>query len=250
MAQIISVISYRGGTGKSLLAFAIAAELAKTDNVLLIEADFLAPSLYLLLEPRPQYTWNDYLLRRCGTPDVLYRLDDETRSLTVSCTKPDDQELLKYFQDQEMWSKYFSERIVDFLNEHREEYDFIFFDNQSGMFLSTLTHSFFSDVLIMIVFPDNSTVQGTINYLSIQNKPFYLIWNHVLEHVPEMRGKIEEWTRAFKTLTTYRGTLARIQFDETVAVKRWIEGKLFIDDENSEFIQQVSQIASFFRKKK
>lgn len=249
MVTIFSVISYRGGTGKSLIAFSLASILSRQERTLFVDADFLAPSLYMLLDKKPQFAWNDYLLRRCSASEVIMTLNDKNGfKLDIIITRPDDREILRYFQDGQMWSKFFSDQIVHFLNEHCNNYRYIFFDNQSGMFLSTLTHSFFSDYLLVIIFPDRSAVASTIEYLKVQSKPFFVIWNHVLSNEPQIHQKIAEWTSHLENLSTYRGTLGTFQFDERAALNRWIEGRLFLDEE-SQLMREVVNVASILRKK-
>ncbi len=248
MSVVFSVISYRGGTGKSLIAFSLASVLARDDKVLFVDADFLAPSLYILLDQKPRWTWNDYLMRRCDLASIITTVKTEKTSLDIIVTKPNDHEILYYFQDTDMWSKFFTDQILYFLNDCRDRYRYIFFDNQSGLFLSTLTHSFFSDYLIVLVFPDQTTVKSTVDYLTVQNKPFFLIWNHVLSDKDIMEKKIDEWSRDFETLSTYRGTLGKLHFDEQAAVNRWIEGRLFLDD-HSELMKEITRIASLLREK-
>ena len=62
----ITVHSYRGGTGKSLISLNLALNLVKSNKrVLLIETDISMPSFVEILNIHPKYTFNDYYDGKC-----------------------------------------------------------------------------------------------------------------------------------------------------------------------------------------
>src|SRR3989337_3734377 len=63
MSKILAVHSYKGGTGKTLLAVNIATTFAKQGKkVCLCDLDFRAPSLFAILNmPNAECWLNDYL---------------------------------------------------------------------------------------------------------------------------------------------------------------------------------------------
>ncbi|MFW9994185.1 MAG: tyrosine-protein kinase family protein [Candidatus Odinarchaeota archaeon] len=239
--MIIAVTSYRGGCGKSLISLNLAIKLAATHNTLLLEADFLAPSfVHVLPELRPDYSWNDYLIGNSDQKQVMQKLQLAGHSLDVVCTKPNDSNLFKRIQDKNSWKGEFFDRINRFLSEQRKVRDFIIIDNQSGTFLSTATHAFFSDSLICIARPDRTDMPGTYNYLDMLKKNFYIVWNQSLD-VIDMDKIIEKWNSVFfARLPNYKGSLGKIPFDEKTAYQRWIKGQAII--QTTPFATEIGKI--------
>ena len=62
---VMSIHSYRGGTGKTLLATNLAATYARKEKVLLLDYDLRAPSLHSLFDDQPDWWINDYLNGDC-----------------------------------------------------------------------------------------------------------------------------------------------------------------------------------------
>jgi MinD-like ATPase involved in chromosome partitioning or flagellar assembly len=230
----ITVVSYRGGSGKSLFAINLAASLVY--KTLLIEADFLAPTLSYLSNPRGHY-WNDYLSGTATSKDIINSL----ANIDVVFTKPEDEDVLNLMQNKDVWVNRFYDRIAEFLVEQEKYYQFILIDNQSGRFISSVTHTFFADFLICILRPDRVEVSATANYLKSLKKEYYLVWNHVLHH-SDMNEVIQELTDVwFAPQTIYKGTLGTIPLDEDTAYQRWVQKKIFI--KNTPFSSSVQEIA-------
>ncbi|MFX0060891.1 MAG: MinD/ParA family protein [Candidatus Hermodarchaeota archaeon] len=193
-------------------------------KTLLIEADFFAPSLNYLRLSEGKY-WNDYLLGNCNAEEIIHSISN----IDVVYTKPNDPSFLGYIHDRNLWTGQFSNRILEFLAEYKDYY-FILIDNQSGRFLSSITHSSFADYLICMVRPDKSDVIATASYLKSLKKDYYLVWNQVLTH-PQMNEIITEWTEEyFNPQEGYQGTFGLIPFDEATAFQRWVDGKIFIKE--------------------
>ncbi len=238
---IISVVSYRGGSGKSLFSLNFAYRLDK--KTLLLEADFLAPSLHYIV-PKAMNCWNDYLSGKESDENALV---NSVNHLDIICTKPYDQDMISLLMDKRLWSSVFSDNISKFFMSMEKKYDLIVIDNQSGTFYSTLLHCFFSDFVICIVRPDKRDVLSTVEYLKILKKPFYLVWNQVIKK-DQMKEIIEKWTEdLFKPLTTYRGNFGMIPFDEESAFRLWVKQEFIID--NTPYHDAISDLISSFHSK-
>ncbi|MFX0092020.1 MAG: MinD/ParA family protein [Candidatus Hodarchaeota archaeon] len=229
----IAIVSYRGGTGKSLIAINLAKAL--TFDTLLIEADFFAPSLAYMRSHQGKY-WNDYLLGNCNSKEIIQMVEN----IKVVYTNPDDPHIFTHIQNKDLWRGHFSNRILDFFKTQKER-SFILIDNQAGRYLSSLTHIFFSDFVICVLRPDKSDVIATAKYLETLKKDFYLVWNQVLPH-SRLKKAISEWNEQFFVpQETYKGTLGLIPFDEETAIQRWVDRKLFIQD--TRFTEAIKEIA-------
>src|SRR5258708_32114679 len=76
MARIVSVHSFRGGTGKSNTTANVAALLAtRGRRIGVIDTDILSPGIHVLFglhEEQIEYTLNDYLANRCQIEQAAY----------------------------------------------------------------------------------------------------------------------------------------------------------------------------------
>ena len=235
----IVVCSYRGGSGKSLFSLMLATSIL--ENNLIIEADFLAPSLHYLLDDVNAY-WNDYLLDRPVDGDLIVKQG----GMRFVCTKPNDTDLFTHIQNREIWTNEFSDRILDFLEYQSSIHDNIIIDNQAGTFFSSIVHVFFSDVILCLVRPDIGDVIGTRDYLKSLNKNFYIIWNQVLDR-PEMHDIIDKWNQIyFESMDYYLGELGRIAYDQEAVYLRWVKQELFVY--GTQFESQVKEIAKKLEK--
>ncbi len=237
--MIVSIVSYRGGSGKSVFSVNFANALAT--NVLLVEADFLAPSLHYIPRKTKEY-WNDYVL---GKTNNIEALKHRIENFDLICTKPHDPNMISILMDREAWGSYISDNISRFFGMEEDKYDFVLIDNQSGTFYATLLHSFFSDFLICILRPDRRDVISTLEYLKILKKPFYIVWNQVI--MPEkMDPVIKNWTETlFKPLSIYRGTLGKLPLDEQTAFQLWVEGTVLIKE--TAYHKSLQRIAQTFK---
>ncbi len=234
---VLSIISYRGGVGKSMVALNLAHVLSQMEKkVLLVETDFLAPSLeFLLMETSKKHgTWNDYLLG-----DVEWqRIARSYLNFEVIMTKPDDERIFERFHDRDTWRDLFSKRITSFLRQAGKKYDVIIFDNQAGKFLSTLTHSFYSDYLIAILRPNREDVRGTMHFMTLMESDFFLVWNFFL---PSLKNYVKQWELEFAALSTFQKVLGILPFDDDTALQRWVEGKAII--QGTDFEKGIRSVA-------
>ena len=84
MASIISIHSFRGGTGKSNTSANIASQLALGGaKVGVIDTDINSPGIHILFnvhEDAIKHSLNDYLWGRCQIQDAALRVTDNVRN--------------------------------------------------------------------------------------------------------------------------------------------------------------------------
>ena len=221
--MIISIVSFRGGSGKSFFSLNLAHLLQSSGlNTMLIEADFLAPS-YHYVSKVEGLTWNEFILGKSDKIIPSYTLN----GVDIFCTKPNDHQMIRQIHNEQLWSTIISDQISWFLSKMEKKKDFILFDNQGGLFYSTLVHCFFSDFVICLLRPDYMDVRSTVTYLKALKRPFYLVWNSIIKW-DDVSGVVDEWTkRYFSGMENYRGMLGKIPFDEESAYQKWIKGIIF-----------------------
>jgi MinD-like ATPase involved in chromosome partitioning or flagellar assembly len=174
MGKIISIHSFRGGTGKSNLVANLAATLAtQGKRVAVIDTDIQSPGIHVLFSldlKQVTHTLNDYLLGRCDVDaavfDVTYSLQVERGQqvtarngaiyLIPSSMRVDEiTTILSEGYDISLLTQAF-QQLVSHLN-----LDFLLIDTHPGINEETLLSIGLSDVLIVILRPDQQDFQGT-----------------------------------------------------------------------------------------
>jgi septum site-determining protein MinD len=167
LARIISVHSFRGGTGKSNITANVAFLLAlKGHSVGVIDTDIQSPGIHILfgLEGSQITTsLNDYLW--CGRDitetalDVTPHIAAETGGqlyLIPSSTEPDQiARVLREGYDAEQLTRGLR-ALVDGL-----ELDFLMIDTHPGLNEETLLSLIISHILVIIMRPDKQDYEGT-----------------------------------------------------------------------------------------
>jgi septum site-determining protein MinD len=148
MAKIFTVISGKGGVGKSTFCVNTAISLAKRNSkVLLIDGDIALRSLDLLLnlEENLVYDWSDILCNRCKKESAILHFNDEIHLLPAPLETPD--ELNKSsFKD-----------LVDYFSPY---YDFIFIDSPAGIGELQQIYAHASNQCIVVATPDNVSARS------------------------------------------------------------------------------------------
>ncbi|MGB7341497.1 MAG: MinD/ParA family protein [Phototrophicaceae bacterium] len=173
MANIISIHSFRGGTGKSNTSANVAAQLALTGaRVGVIDTDINSPGIHILFnihEDAIKYSLNDYLWGRCKIQDAALRVTDNVRNDTSnqatikgelylipsSMNVGEIARILREGYDVTLLSDGY-QQIVKELN-----LDYLVIDTHPGVNEETLLSIAISDHLAIIMRPDAQDYQGT-----------------------------------------------------------------------------------------
>lgn len=204
MAQIISVHSYRGGTGKSNISANLAATMAlRGQRVAIVDTDIQSPGIHVLFglndDSIVRGTLNDYLWGRRSIAEVAYDVSPAIGS-SEGCL---------YLVPSSMHSEkiaavlsegYDVELLQDGLDElaARLQLDYIFIDTHPGINEETLLSIGVSDALILILRPDRQDFLGTAVVLEIARSldvpKIWLVVNKVLAELDfaALRASVEE----------------------------------------------------------
>lgn len=148
MAKIFTVLSGKGGVGKSTFCVNIALSLAEKGNkVLLIDGDIALRSLDLLLnlEENLVYDWSDIICNRCGKYAPILCYNDKIHLLPAPLEVPDSMDVSS-----------FKELVVSFASD----YDFIFIDSPAGIGELQQEYALVSDQCIIVATPDNVSARS------------------------------------------------------------------------------------------
>ena len=182
MSKIISIHSYRGGTGKSNTTANIATQVAMQGNrVAIVDTDIQSPGIHVLFgmeEDDINRSLNDYLWGKCEISEAVYDVGAKLKMadgrvglpqgqlfLIPSSIRPNEiAKVLKEGYDVGTLSDGFQDAIEDL------DLDYFFIDTHPGLNEETLLSIAISDVLILIMRPDRQDFQGTAVTVDVSRK--------------------------------------------------------------------------------
>jgi MinD-like ATPase involved in chromosome partitioning or flagellar assembly len=167
MSKIVSVHSFRGGTGKSNTTANLAAICAMSGKrVGVVDTDVQSPGIHVLFgmdESQMVHSLNDYLWGKCAIKDTAH---DVTKNLKVpvsgkvflipsSIKAGEIARVLREGYDVGLLNDGFQDLLTD-LN-----LDILLIDTHPGLNEETLLSIAISDALVIIMRPDQQDYQGT-----------------------------------------------------------------------------------------
>lgn len=181
MSEIISVHSFRGGTGKSNVTSNLATLIARSGRrVGVVDTDIQSPGIHVLFgldEDRVRYTLNDYLWGRCPIEDAVYDVSSILKQKQSFFGKQGSIHLLpssiKTNEISRILREGYDARLLnDGLRDltRRLKLDYLFIDTHPGINEETLLSVILSDVLVLILRPDHQDYQGTAVAVDVARK--------------------------------------------------------------------------------
>ena len=171
--KIVSIHSFRGGTGKSNTTANLAAQVAmKGKRVGVVDTDIQSPGIHVLFgldENKMGKTMNDFLHGKATIREIGFLIGENTgkeegRSKLVgknlwlfpsSIHGREISQILKEGVDFNKLNEGLQTTITEF------DLDYLFIDTHPGLNEETLLSIATSDILIIILRPDNQDLQGT-----------------------------------------------------------------------------------------
>jgi MinD-like ATPase involved in chromosome partitioning or flagellar assembly len=178
MSKVISIHSYRGGTGKSNTTANIACTVASYGKrVAIVDTDIQSPGIHVLFgfsEENMQRALNDYLWARCPIAETAY---DITAKLPKTSAKGSALYLIPSSVKAGEIARILREGYdVGLLNDGFQELiealklDYLFIDTHPGLNEETLLSITISDILLLIMRPDQQDFQGTAVTVDVARK--------------------------------------------------------------------------------
>ena len=236
--KIILTHSFKGGTGKTVIATNFAYNFCKRGyKTLIIDADLLAPSMEKIFpiikkDQSDEFrTWTDYL------ENIYSSLGDITyptafKNLDIVYSPPP--EIGRNFLTEKS-SSWWVQALKTCLHDKEEwfdklGYDFIILDNQNGISMNSANNITISDIGFLVLRPVTYGVSGTAHllremYSTIQGlrkkRSDYLIWNQIPKSEDENQNNyisevINEWDNFF--LEGGLTPISRIYYDADLSI--------------------------------
>jgi septum site-determining protein MinD len=213
LAKVISIHSFRGGTGKSNLTANLAAQLARRNfRVGVIDTDIQSPGIHVIFALKPSavtLALNDYLWGRCRVEEAAY----DVTSAAVGRIE-EGQERPRLFLIPSSVSTGEIARIlregydIGRLNDGMQDLiralnlDYLLIDTHPGVNEETLLSIAVSDVLLLVMRPDHQDFQGTAVTAQLARQLDVRDMHIVLNKVPDemdrdaLRSQVEDGYRA------------------------------------------------------
>jgi MinD-like ATPase involved in chromosome partitioning or flagellar assembly len=193
--QIISVHSYRGGTGKSNVTANLAVCAAnRGKKVAVLDTDLQSPGIHVLFgfdQSSIRQTLVDFLWGKCEIQDTVYDVRNK-----VCPDAPGECWLVPASMTTKAISRildegYEASRLNSHFDELMEELDLdaLLIDTHPGLNRETMLTSAISDVLVLMIRPDQQDYYGTAVLAEVANKleipEIYLVANKVLPGIDD-----------------------------------------------------------------
>jgi MinD-like ATPase involved in chromosome partitioning or flagellar assembly len=212
MGKVLTIHSYRGGTGKTFVATNIAACFSMSGKTTcLIDLDLRAPSLNTVFKYKPEFWVNDFLEGRCEIDSVLVDFGKKfglKSKLLLGFANPDVNVARETMEKGKKWHLAAFQRITeakqDLLGNGVE---YLLFDTSPGVQYSAVNAIVTSDDVILVTTTYLSDLEGVAHLIKgvygLLEKNASILVNRV---APEI-------------VTT----------DEGVKVREWLEQKYKLD---------------------
>ena len=178
MSTIVSIHSYRGGTGKSNLTANLASSIVQQGKrVAVVDTDLQSPGLHVLFGMSQQQeglTLNDYLYGRCSIEQAVRDVTsksgyDETTQgvlflLPASIKAGEITRMLREGYEVNLLTDGFRTLMKTL------RLDYLFIDTHPGLNEETLLSLLISDILVLILRPDQQDFQGTSVTVEVARK--------------------------------------------------------------------------------
>lgn len=148
MAKVITVLSGKGGVGKSTFCANIGKALSQNKKVLLIDGDVSFRSLDMLLglDSMVVFDWSDVIFDRCAKEKARLFASERLHLLASPFSLP---------------SSFGKEDFERLLCCYKDLYDFIFIDSPAGLSELTEIYTKSADENIIIATPDDISLRAS-----------------------------------------------------------------------------------------
>ncbi len=213
MSKIVSIHSFRGGTGKSNTTANVAVTTASQGlRVGIIDTDIQSPGIHVLFgidQSKINRTLNDYLWNRCGVEETAYDVSppEVTKNqgklflIPSSMNIGEISRILREGYNVALLNNGFK-KLVSSL-----ELDYLFIDTHPGINEETLLSVTISNILLIILRPDRQDFQGTAVTVDVARKLKVAKLLLVVNRVPQ---KFDLNSVRQQVETTYNATVAGV----------------------------------------
>ena len=212
--RVITVHSFKGGTGKTTFAANIATILTLNGyNTVLLDLDFSGPSLYYLVnypQENPPNAWvNDFLEDRCAQKDFLneyQQIFNLPAKLLIGLSNPEPSAITDVLSKGRRWQMNALTKLMRLRdNLEKDRFNFIVIDTSPGLRYESINAILLSDLTFILLNVDNFDIHGT-QYM-IQgiydnlDKIMHIVLNKVPQKFVNDRAFMSEISEKLKSIS-------------------------------------------------
>jgi flagellar biosynthesis protein FlhG len=170
-AIVTSITGGKGGVGKTSISLKLSKSLARLGHkVLLIDCDYnLSNTAIKLGLPLNNSNFYSLLTAQKEFIDCLYK---EGNFHLLSACNGD----ISLFETKLK----FEELMIDIIQSHQDEYDFIFLDCPAGLNKESLILNAYCDHRVFVVTPDKASITDSYSLMKVLAKKFGIKENHLV----------------------------------------------------------------------
>lgn len=184
----LSITGGKGGVGKTSVSLKLAKELAKRDfKVLLLDCDTNLGNTAIKLGLPITNSFFDLVTARKDFSQCLHKVGNF--HLLAACNGSIELFDTKFRLE---------DVIIDIINAHSCDYDFILLDCPAGLIRETLTLNAYCDDRIFVVTPDKSSITDSYSLIKVLSSKFGIKENHL---VVNMFNNKKQFEKVVKTLS-------------------------------------------------
>lgn len=186
----------KGGVGKTSISLKMAKELAKTGfKVLLIDCDYNLSNTAIKLGLPIENTFYSLLTAEKSFEECLYR--GEAFDLLAACNGS-----LDFFDSHFRMEEF----IIDIINSHQDQYDFILLDCPAGLTREAMILNAYSDHRIVVVTPDKSSITDSYSLIKVLSAKYGVKENHLLVNQYTSQAQYEKVVKTIsETVESFLG---------------------------------------------
>lgn len=242
----ITVHSYRGGTGKSLIALNLAYQLSQQNKrVLLVETDIRMPSFQKILGISPKFTFNDFYEEKCKFFETIAR--SKKGFSVISCSSQFTLKDRIFSAHQQFHAKMLKSMLASF-RSLASKFDFCIIDSAPGWGFIQINNGLLAQKIVLVLRVGLNAFSGTMRMIDdvykktySLGKKFAVIWNQV-PVFQKIQPLIEEW----ETSLTKKMKIANFyQINYIDEIVHQIATGVHILEKNVQFQQKLTEILEF-----
>ncbi|MCX8169767.1 MAG: MinD/ParA family protein [Candidatus Methanomethyliaceae archaeon] len=204
MGKMITIHSYKGGTGKSQLSVNLATVYALRDKkVALLDLDFRAPTLHEVFKPKNLKCFmNNVLDGRSSIDECLIDCSSKIgkeNKLYVGFADFSTEAIKEMVSKGRKWEIEALKKLLILRKKILNElgFDYIIVDTSPGIIYLSINAAIAADIVVLVTIPDESDINGTRKmieelYEIFETKALIVVNKAIGEGKKEIMDKIKE----------------------------------------------------------
>ncbi|WP_290899705.1 ParA family protein [Ferroglobus sp.] len=152
--KVLSLHSFKGGTGKTFIALNLAYLLSEKNKVCIVDLDLVTLSLYSFFSS--EFYLNDLLYRNRDLEDCIVRVSENLHAILAS---PDVEDIRRELRKDDRMEMRTLERLM-ILKQKIEDFNYVILDTHPDLSYFSVNSLILSDVVFLVLRPDRMTWMG------------------------------------------------------------------------------------------